>query len=126
MINCRLKKSILLGLIFFLFTTKTDVSFSVYFSDNPDVDIVGANMYNRFLQQDLHSKKSISGYDFISDPTYLSAKSCESILVCTGVYDRNKPTMEKKESWKIPTTIEDDILEAVKYILTNEGYPGEF
>lgn len=83
-------------------------------------------MYNRFLEEDPHSKTSISGYDFISDSPYLSAKSCESILVCTGVYDRNKSTIDKTELWKIPTTIEDDIFEAVKYILIKEGYSGEF
>ena len=90
------------------------------------MDIVGANMYNRLLQQDPTCKTSISGYDLISDTDYLSAKSCESILVCTGVYDPNKQTIAEKEPWKIPTTIEDDVFEAVKYILLKEELPWEF
>ncbi len=96
------------------------------FSDNPDVDIVGANMYNCLLQQDMNCKKSISGYDLIWDTKYLSAKSCESILVCTGVYDPNKQTTAETEPWKIPTTIQVDVLEAVKYILTKEEQPWNF
>ncbi len=97
----------------------------ISFSDNPDVDIVGANMYNRLLQQDINKKTSISGYDLLSDTKYLSATSCESILVCTGVYDPNKQTTEEQEPWKRPTTIQLDVLEAVKYILTKEGRPWE-
>ena len=80
-------------------------------------------MYNRLLQQDKNSRKSISGYDLISDTEYLSATSCESILVCTGVYDPNKQITEEKEPWKIPTTIQLDVLEAIKYILSKEGCP---
>ncbi len=83
-------------------------------------------MYNRLLQQDINSKISLSGYDLILDTTYLSATSCESILVCTGVYDPNKQITEEQEPWKIPTTIQLDVLEAVKYILTKEDRPWEF
>jgi hypothetical protein len=83
-------------------------------------------MYNRLLQQDINCKTSLSGYDLITDTKYLSATSCESILVCTGVYDPNKQTSEEQEPWKIPTTIQDDVLEAVKYILTKEERPWEF
>lgn len=99
----------------------------IYFiGDNPDVDIVGANMYNCLLQQDKNARTSISGYGLIKDTEYLSAKSCESILVCTGVYDPTKQTAEEKEHWKIPTTIQNDVLDAVKYILKNEGYSSNF
>lgn len=94
---------------------------TIYFvGDNPDVDIVGANMYNCLLKQNPDSRKSISGYDLISDTKYLSATSCESILVCTGVYDPNKQLTAEKEHWKIPTTIKYDVLEAVDYILQRE------
>jgi hypothetical protein len=80
-------------------------------------------MYNCLLQQDINCKTSISGYDLIFDSTFLSATSCESILVCTGVYDPNKQIIDEKEPWKIPTTVQYDVLEAVKYILTKEGRP---
>ncbi|CAF1578959.1 unnamed protein product [Rotaria magnacalcarata] len=94
----------------------------IYFiGDNPDVDIVGANMYNSLLQQDVDARKSISGFDLITDPTHLTATSCQSILVCTGVYDPNKQLTEEKEHWKKPTTIQHDVLDAVKYILKKEG-----
>jgi hypothetical protein len=83
-------------------------------------------MYNRLLQQDINCKTSLSGYDLISDTKYLSATSCESILVCTGVYDPNKQTNEEQEPWKIPTTIQHDVLEAVEYILAKEERPWEF
>jgi len=90
------------------------------------VDIVGANVYNRFLQQETECKTSLSGYDLITDPTYLSAKTCESILVCTGVYDPTKDTTVEREHWKIPTTIQDDVLAAVKYVLNKEGFSTDF
>ncbi|CAF2964370.1 unnamed protein product [Rotaria sp. Silwood2] len=94
----------------------------IYFiGDNPDVDIVGANMYNCLLQQDINAKTSISGYDILTDPKHLTATSCDSILVCTGVYDPNKQTAEEKQHWKIPTTTQLDVLDAVKYILKKEG-----
>lgn len=94
----------------------------ILFRDNPDVDIVGANMYHCLLQQDPDSRKSISGYDLISDSKYLSATSCDSILVCTGVYDPNKQLTAEKEHWKIPTITKHDVLEAVQYILKREEY----
>ncbi|CAF3361323.1 unnamed protein product [Rotaria sp. Silwood1] len=94
----------------------------IYFiGDNPDVDIVGSNMYNCLLQQDVNTRTSISGYDILTDPKYLTATSCESILVCTGVYDPNKQTAEEKQHWKIPSTTQHDVLDAVKYILKKEG-----
>jgi HAD superfamily hydrolase (TIGR01456 family) len=93
----------------------------IYFvGDNPDVDIVGANMYNCLLQQDSNCRTSISGYDLISDAKHLSATSCESILVCTGVYDPNKQLTAEREHWKIPTVMKHDVLEAVEYILKQE------
>ncbi len=123
MVNQKLIKSILSGKFFIELVRKF---YFLSISDNPDVDIVGANMYNRLLQQDINCRTSISGYDLISDTKYLTATSCESILVCTGVYDPNKQITEEQEPWKIPTTIQLDVLEAVKYILTKEGRPCEF
>ncbi|CAF1100388.1 unnamed protein product [Rotaria sordida] len=96
----------------------------VYFiGDNPDVDIVGANMYNYLLQQSINLRTSISGYSLLSDSTFLSATSCESILVCTGVYEPNKQKLDGKNPWKLPTTIKLDVMEAIKYILLKETWP---
>ncbi|CAF2916597.1 unnamed protein product [Rotaria sp. Silwood2] len=96
----------------------------IYFiGDNPDVDVVGANMYNHVLQQDTNSRKSISGYSLLSDSKFLSATLCESILVCTGVYEPNKHKLDSKNPWKLPTTIKRDVLEAIKYILLKETWP---
>ena len=96
----------------------------IYFiGDNPDVDIVGANMYHHFLQQARKLKSSLSGYRVLPDSKYLSATSCESILVCTGVYDPKKHEIDGKTLWKVPTTIELDVLEGIKYILSKEGRP---
>jgi ribonucleotide monophosphatase NagD (HAD superfamily) len=78
-------------------------------------------MYHSFLQQDLNNRKSLSGYDLITDTEYSSARSCESILVCTGVYNRHKHTVDSNQTWKRPTIIQDDILDAVKYILNKEN-----
>ncbi|UJR21311.1 hypothetical protein I4U23_024401 [Adineta vaga] len=96
----------------------------IYFiGDNPDVDIVGANMYDQLLQQPVNFRTSISGYSLLPDTKFLSATSCESVLVCTGVYDPNKQKLDGKSPWKIPTTIELDVLEGIKYILAKEGLP---
>lgn len=93
------------------------------FSDNPDVDIVGANMYNRLLQQDVNSRTSISGYDLLPNSEYLTATACESILVCTGVYDPQAQTVAETEPLKIPTTIQEDVLHGVRYVLAKEQRP---
>ncbi|CAF3599710.1 unnamed protein product [Rotaria sp. Silwood1] len=95
----------------------------IYFiGDNPDVDITGANMYNHLLQQAMNLRTSISGYSLLSDSKYLSATSCESILVCTGVYEPNKEKLDGKNPWKVPTAIKLDVFEAVKYILLKETW----
>ncbi|CAF1438445.1 unnamed protein product [Rotaria sordida] len=96
----------------------------VYFiGDNPDVAIIGANMYNHLLPQEINLRTSISCYNLLTDSKYLSATSCESILVCTGVYEPNKQKLDCKNPWKLPTTIKLDVFEAVKYIILKESWP---
>ena len=96
----------------------------IYFiGDNPDVDIVGANMYNHLLQQAINAKASLSGFSLLNDPNLLTAMACESILVCTGVYDPAKHQLDPKITWRIPNKIENDVLDAIKYILGKEGRP---
>ena len=77
-------------------------------------------MYNSLLHQNPNGRVSLSGYDLVSDTAHLSATSCESILVCTGVYDPDKQVVDDQQPWKVPTTIQGDILKAVKYILLKE------
>lgn len=124
MVNQRLKRSTLLGKVAHpsLREPSTNASLNS-FRDNPDVDIVGANMYHSLLQQEHEPKTSLSGYDLLTDPVYLSARSCESILVCTGVYNSKVHRLNDKEGWKMPTVIQEDVLEAVKYILNKENQP---
>lgn len=96
----------------------------IYFiGDNPDVDIVGANMYNHLLQQAQHMRTSLSGFGLLTDSNWLTATSCDSILVCTGVYDPMKHQLDPKIKWKIPSKIENDVLDAIKHILAKEGRP---
>ena len=86
------------------------------FKDNPDTDIYGANVYNRYLQNRSLSRinqvVSQTATSMLSNSTrkvvgtnlwrysddlelvvdnaehYYSAESLESVLVCTGVYNR--------------------------------------
>ncbi|CAF2083651.1 unnamed protein product, partial [Rotaria magnacalcarata] len=92
----------------------------------PKIDkvyFVGANMYNNLLQQPMNSKTSITGYNLLPASNLLSAALCESILVCTGVYERGKHKIDGKNPWKLPTTIKLNVLEAIKYVLFKETCP---
>ncbi len=100
-------------------------SFSCFllFRDNPEVDIVGANIYNEWIQQsDSSMDNSLTGSDVLVNHPLISAEECESILVCTGVYDPKVHTIETDQPWKIPTTIQYDVLAAVNYVLTKEKH----
>ncbi|CAF1131441.1 unnamed protein product [Adineta ricciae] len=94
----------------------------MYFvGDNPEVDIVGANVYNALLQKTASSNGSFTGCGLLSHPRLLSAKTCESILVCTGVYDPEVHELNPKQPWAMPTTIQFDALKAVEYVLKKEN-----
>ena len=124
MVNRRLRRSISLGKSAYSTWRESSTNISLNsFRDNPDVDIVGANMYHSLLQQEHEPRTSLSGYDLLTDPVYLSARSCESILVCTGVYNPKVHRLDDKEGWKMPAAIQEDVLEAVKYILNKENQP---
>jgi len=63
------------------------------FSDNPQVDILGANLFNRSLQRnpdrrrlDAAAFESKELYFESLDANHLGIVSCDSVLVCTGVY----------------------------------------
>lgn len=66
------------------------------------------------------SNDSFTGCGLLSHPRLLSAKTCESILVCTGVYDPNIHTIDMKKPWSVPTTVQMDALEAVNHVLAKE------
>ena len=85
------------------------------------MDIVGANIYHAFLQKKQSSANgSFTGSGLLAHPRLLSAKGCESILVCTGVYDPTVHEISSQQPWTRPTTIQFDALEAVNYILKKE------
>jgi hypothetical protein len=84
------------------------------------VDIIGANLYHAFLQKTKSSNDSFTGCGLLAHPRLLSAKSCESILVCTGVYDPNVHKINTKQSWATPTTTQLDAFDAVRYALSKE------
>ena len=63
-----------------------------FFRDNPEVDVFGANLYHRYIEECLtnekcglpHASRQVpSGYDF----TPQTATASHSVLVGTGVYD---------------------------------------
>ncbi|KAL4227160.1 Haloacid dehalogenase-like hydrolase domain-containing 5 [Mactra antiquata] len=78
--------------------------------DNPESDIYGANLYNKYLQRrvihknvnfikrtniqqsagsqiiDMEDSDADSDFDMSKDDSEVYAQSCQSILVCTGVY----------------------------------------
>ncbi|CAF0730523.1 unnamed protein product [Adineta steineri] len=97
-----------------------------FIGDNPEVDIVGANIYNAFLESAKVSNNSCTGSGLLSHPRLLSAKLCESILVCTGVYDPSIHTLNQKQPWSMPTTIQKDASDAVTYILNKENFITNF
>lgn len=85
------------------------------------MDIVGANVYHALLKKAKSSSDSYTNCGLLAHPRLLSAKSCESILVCTGVFDPNVHNINPKQSWVVPTTIQLDAAEAVSYILSKEN-----
>lgn len=94
----------------------------MYFvGDNPEVDIVGANVYNALLQKTQSNPiDSFTGCGLLAHPRLLSAKSCESILVCTGIFDPNLHQINTKQLLTRPTTIQLDAFDAVNYALKQE------
>ena len=78
------------------------------FRDNANVDIVGANLYNRYLQKVWENRDNGNPIDDVNDElpacrripanTGLieqTVRSMESILVGTGVYKHDEQTRER-------------------------------
>lgn len=135
-------------------------SASYIFRDNPETDIYGANLYDRYLQKrnyqlrtkskkrvsagvvasdiDSDDEESISSVvntveGGIADSNY--AMSCQSILVCTGVYcssrdyvtyDNKRPSNHNHRDFildpqlKQPTYVVQNVHEAVKLVFQKE------
>lgn len=132
-----------------------------YFSDNPETDIYGANLYDRYLQKRNYqlrtkSKKRVSAgviatSDIESDDEESVssvvntiegdksesnyAMSCQSILVCTGVYcssrdyvtyDNKRPSNHNHRDFvldpqlKQPNYVVQNVHEAVKLVFQKE------
>lgn len=115
-----------------------------FFGDNPSVDIVGANLYDRFIKQ---KDKNGNAYDLpvsrlIPDTEHLHEQTvefCHSLLVGTGVY-KHKPEEESTSSTKTnkhvyhghrdianepeltePHKYVHDVHEGINYIFRKEG-----
>ncbi|XP_067932293.1 haloacid dehalogenase-like hydrolase domain-containing 5 isoform X2 [Watersipora subatra] len=108
--------------------------------DNPEVDVFGSNLYNRYIAQCMvnenaglsHASREVpSSYKFTSQ----TATKCNSILVDTGVYNSKLGKIEDQEydvyhhghrdfetnqHLRIPTTYCTDVYEAVSAIIEQE------
>lgn len=114
-------------------------------SDNPDVDVYGANLYNRHLQEGLASTGGklvsvqqkamgrLSGQevDVTSCVVETSPVECKSVLVCTGVYDGHPTTRMLNHNHrdfvadpalKVPAITVDNALVAVQEIFCRESF----
>ena len=122
--------------------------------DNPETDIYGANLFNRYLCKKhanaLSQKKRVNrqGQEVSEDDdsekpeninselcsSSLWSEQCESILVCTGVYnhsdrhiakppllDHNHRDFIMDPQLKTPNTTVGDVLEAVQDVFRKEG-----
>ena len=112
--------------------------------DNPDTDIYGANVYNRYLQnrtlsQSMTSDRNLcdvaKAVELLVDDAerYYSAESLQSILVCTGVYNRETydETSDRNHAprdvivdpeLKLPKHTCEHVLDAVKLIFQIEQF----
>ncbi|XP_048462409.1 haloacid dehalogenase-like hydrolase domain-containing 5 [Rhincodon typus] len=89
--------------------------------DNPMTDIYGANLYNRYLEQESSRKglrlqakvaagKQTAAVSQEEDPDIIaseltpgSATCCKSVLVCTGVYSPSKRALVSQEELRTGT-----------------------
>ncbi|XP_036432138.1 haloacid dehalogenase-like hydrolase domain-containing 5 [Colossoma macropomum] len=136
--------------------------------DNPMADIYGANLYNRYLQSMHHARAQVQAqggsasqvagdiqYETVDDAKnsgkvmvggsyeHRLPEGCSSILVCTGVYNRDQqdlPPDQTVTEQRIfhghrdfrfdpnltrPSFVVHDVLEAVELVFQQEGWPLE-
>ncbi|KAL5014477.1 hypothetical protein ScPMuIL_008747 [Solemya velum] len=117
-----------------------------FIGDNPNVDIAGANLYDRYLKQiwyhkengnepisDLPSSRAIPSSSKLSEQ---SVREMDSLLVGTGVYNHEKEGQTTTEDCVYhghrdiahepdlykPTKFVDNVYHAIQHILTEEQY----
>lgn len=118
--------------------------------DNPMSDIVGSNLYQRYIDRMKHRRRRISiaqqqqeprvdpdlpeSRNIPADAKFLpqTVQTMESVLVCTGVYKKGTDPegdgkfyhghrdFPKNTELNVPTFICEDADEAIDYILLNE------
>ncbi|XP_068578949.1 haloacid dehalogenase-like hydrolase domain-containing 5 [Cebidichthys violaceus] len=128
--------------------------------DNPMADIYGANLYNHYLQASQRTKAQRQaksgggGVDLLAETKMTSAElggasavfgaeedlpeGCSSILVCTGVYSRDKQELPSEQrvfhghrdfrfdpSLTQPSFVVQDVKDAVELVFQQEGWPLE-
>ncbi|KAK9516925.1 hypothetical protein VZT92_024831 [Zoarces viviparus] len=128
--------------------------------DNPMSDIYGANLYNHYLQASQRSKAQMQaksgggGVGPLAETKMTSAElggasvvfgaeedlpeGCSSILVCTGVYSRNRQELPSEQrvfhghrdfrfdpSLTQPSFVVEDVKDAVELVFQQEGWPLE-
>ncbi|CAL8068634.1 unnamed protein product [Calicophoron daubneyi] len=120
-----------------------------FFGDNPDVDILGANLYNNFLRRfrhasggdrsnsdySTHQRVSVSQSRMVPPKADLLPQTCrgiDSILVETGVYNPNDKNRRHRSythrdfqgatDLNLPTYEVQDVLEGIKMVLDQQGY----
>lgn len=76
--------------------------------DNPMSDVYGANLYNNYLKsaQQNQVEAGVKRIPQAANPQTedrLAVESCESILVCTGVYRHNADVSRKPEECNMET-----------------------
>ncbi|XP_061532882.1 haloacid dehalogenase-like hydrolase domain-containing 5 [Phycodurus eques] len=112
--------------------------------DNPMADIYGANLYNRYLRaarNSLEASKTTStesgGAPGVFGASADLPEACHSILVCTGVYSKEKalPSVTEQRifhghrdfcfdpSLTQPTYVVQDVKDAVELVFQQEGWP---
>ena len=114
------------------------------FRDNPNTDIIGANLYDRYLKKMWNNKDTGSDEEtelpqsrVIPKDTHLrrqSVRSVESVLVGTGVYS---PESEENKDDEVyhghrdivfepelakPSIFVPDVYHGIQHILEHEGF----
>ena len=88
------------------------IEFIFFLSDNPDVDVKGANLFKEHLQINENkssrrsSARSSRRSSYVGDSSKWNQK-VESILVCTGVYNPDNDLLVYLRSLFNSTTIND-------------------
>ena len=109
------------------------------FSDNPQTDIYGANLYNSHLERLVQNQQQVSGGAVVVTKSVEPVRCCHSILVQTGVYSKpsddddgtfdSSGTMTHHHRDYVvhrdlthPTYSVKNVLEAVDLIFKNEDF----